>query len=228
MVKQIKKSLTNESSGRRNTPALSLGGELMKKKFDYVYQFKITLEDIKPPIWRRIQVPETYTFWDLHVAIQDAMGWKDYHLHEFEMRHPVTGEKVRIGIPNEEYEFFGPEILPEQELKIADWFSMKNRVAEYTYDFGDNWHHKIQLEKILPRDKNVKYPICIAGKRACPPEDCGGIWGYEELLEAIKNPQHERHEEMIEWVGEEFDPEHFDPKEVSFTDPQKRRKLIFG
>jgi len=200
----------------------------MKKRFDKVYQFKITLKGIKPPIRRRIQVPETYTFWDLHVAIQDAMGWEDYHLHEFEMRHPSTGENVRIGTPTEEAEFFGQEIISEHHQKIADWFSMENRIANYTYDFGDNWEHKIQLEKILPRDKNIEYPACIAGKRACPPEDCGGIWGYEEFLEAINNPDHEEHEEMLEWVGGEFDPEHFDVNEVSFDDPDKRRKFAFG
>ena len=200
----------------------------MKKRFDKVYQFKITLEGIKPPIWRRIQVPETFTFWDLHVAIQDAMGWVDYHLHEFEVRHPFTGEKVKIGTPIEEEEFFGQEIILERKQKIADWFSMENRIANYTYDFGDSWEHKIQLEKILPRDKNIEYPTCVAGKRACPPEDCGGIWGYERLLEAINNPDHEEHKEMLEWFGGEFNPEHFDVNEVSFDDPNKRWKSAFG
>jgi len=197
----------------------------MKKKFDQVYQFKITLRDIKPPIWRRIQVPETYTFWDLHVAIQDAMGWSDYHLYEFEMVDPSTGLKVNIGIPDED---FGREILPGWKQKIADYFSVENRSADYTYDFGDNWEHIIKLEKILPRDKNIDYPICIAGKRACPPEDCGGIWGYENFLEIINDPDNEEYEDMIEWVGGEFDPEHFDVKEVSFDDPDKRRRIAFG
>ncbi|MDI3524632.1 MULTISPECIES: plasmid pRiA4b ORF-3 family protein [unclassified Kosmotoga] len=196
----------------------------MKKKFDHVYQFKITLKGIKPPIWRRIQVPETYTFWDLHVAIQDAMGWLDYHLHEFEIINPSTGLKVNIGIPDED---FGRDVLPGWKQKIADYFSMENPKANYTYDFGDNWEHKIELEKILPREKGVTYPVCIKGKRACPPEDCGGVWGYEELLEAIKDPAHERHEELLEWLGEDFDPEHFDVNEVSFDDPNKRLKNIF-
>ncbi|MGB7534069.1 MAG: plasmid pRiA4b ORF-3 family protein [Halobacteriota archaeon] len=197
----------------------------MKKKFNQVYQFKITLEGIKPPIWRRMQVPETYTFWDLHVAIQDAMGWIDYHLHEFELENPSTGLTVNIGSPNED---FGEEVLPEGEQKIADYFSMENRSADYVYDFGDSWEHKIQLEKILPREKDINYPICIKGKRACPPEDCGGIWGYEELLEIIRNPEHEEYEEMLEWLGGEFDPEDFDVEEVSFADPDKRRKMALG
>jgi hypothetical protein len=197
----------------------------MKKKYDRVYQFKIALRDIKPPIWRRIQVPETYTFWDLHVAIQDAMGWSDHHLHEFEMVNPSTGLKVNIGIPAE---VFAREILPEWKQKIADYFSMENRSADYVYDFGDSWEHKIRLEKILPREKNINYPVCIKGKRACPPEDCGGVWGYEGFLEAIKDPNHEEHKEMLEWVGGEFDPEHFDANEVIFDDPDKRRKIAFG
>ncbi|MCX9012985.1 MAG: plasmid pRiA4b ORF-3 family protein [Candidatus Methanoperedens sp.] len=196
----------------------------MKKKFNQVYQFKITLQGIKPPIWRRIQVPETYTFWDLHVAIQDAMGWSDYHLHEFEILNPVTGSIVNIGLPDDE---LGRKILIDWNQKIADYFTMENPSADYMYDFGDGWEHKIQLEKILPREKNVTYPVCIKGKRACPPEDCGGVGGYENFLEIIKNPEHDEYEEMLEWVGGAFDPEHFDPKEVKFDDPDKRRKIAF-
>ncbi|NQE05353.1 hypothetical protein C5S32_05740 [ANME-1 cluster archaeon GoMg1] len=199
----------------------------MKKKYNQVYQFEITLEDSKPPIWRRIQVPETYTFWDLHVAIQDVMGWSDYHLHLFEVRDTSTGMKIEIGIPEKEFGEYG-KTLAGWKQKIADYFSMENRTADYVYDFGDSWEHKIQLEKILPREKGVQYPICIKGKRACPPEDCGGIWGYEELLEIIRNPEHEEHEEMLEWVGGEFDPEHFDVEEVRFADPDKRHKMAFG
>ncbi len=199
----------------------------MRKKYDRVYQFKITLKHIRPPIWRRIQVPETYSFWDLHVAIQDAMGWLDYHLHQFEMVNRSTGMKVEIGMPDEEFDW-DREVLPDWKQKIADYFSMENPSADYAYDFGDDWQHKIQLEKILPRERNVSYPICIKGKRACPPEDCGGTWGYQDFLEIIKNPNHQEHEEMLEWAGGEFDPEHFHVKEVSFDDPDERRKIAFG
>jgi hypothetical protein len=155
------------------------------------------------------------------------MGWLDYHLHEFEIVNPSTGLKDNIGIPVPD-EAFGREVLPGWKQRIADYFSMNNRLADYVYDFGDSWEHKIQLEKILPREKGVKYPICVKGKRACPPEDCGGIWGYEELLEIIKDPNHEEHEEMLEWLGGEFDSEHFDVEEVRFDDPDKRRKIAFG
>lgn len=190
----------------------------MEKEFDRVYQFKIVLLGIKPPIWRRIQVPETYTFWDLHNAIQDAMGWEDDHPHEFEILSPLTRSRVRIGTPDEFSDFLGIEILLEDKEKISDWFSMENKRAIYTYDFGDNWRHKITLEKILPRDKNVRYPVCLAGKRACPPEECGGVWGYMELLEALREPKTERHKELLEWIGDKFDPEYFDPKKVTFID----------
>lgn len=196
----------------------------MKTKFDRVYVFKITLKGIKPPIWRRIEVPEAYTFWDLHVAIQDAMGWQDYHLHEFEMRSPSTDGKDRIGIPDKDFDW-GARILPGWKKKIPDYFSVDNPAADYTYDFGDNWEHKVRLEKILPRAEGLTYPRCTAGKRTCPPDDCGGVWGYMEMLEALKDPSHERHEEFTAWLGGEFQPEHFDPKEVVFDDPQKRRRM---
>jgi len=196
----------------------------MKKKYDHVYQFKITLKGTKPPIWRRIQVPETYSFWDLHVAIQDAMGWLDYHLHQFVIVNPATGMMVEIGIPDNE---FGANILPDWKQKIASYFSMENPSADYIYDFGDGWEHKIKLEKILSWDANTKYPVCVTGKRACPPEDCGGVWGYKDFLEIISNPDHEEYEEMMEWSGGDFDPEHFDASEVRFDDPAKRRRNAF-
>lgn len=200
---------------------------IMKKEFNQVYQFKITLMGTKPPVWRRIQVPETYTFWGLHVAIQDVIGWSDSHLHEFEILNSSTGTKVAIGIPDKEFGLRG-EILSGWKQKISKYFSMENISADYVYDFGDSWEHKIQLEKILPREKNINYPVCIKGKRACPPEDCGGIYGYENLLEIINNPNHKEYEEMIEWLGGEFDPEHFAAEEVIFEDPDKRRKIAFG
>jgi hypothetical protein len=197
----------------------------MKKNFDKVYQFKITLRDSSPPIWRRIQVPETYTFWDLHVAIQDAFGWSDYHLHEFEILHPTSKRKVRIGFPDDD---FDRDILINWKEKISDYFTLENKKSNYTYDFGDDWVHTIVFEKILPHEENINYPKCTQGKRACPPEDCGGISGYEEFLEAIKDPKHEQHKEMMEWIGKDFDSEHFDPDEIEFDDPEKRRKIAFS
>lgn len=120
------------------------------------------------------------------------------------------------------------KVLPSWKVKITDCFFMENQSANYIYDFGDYWIHKITLEKILPREKNIIYPICIKGRRACPPEDCGGPLGYDDFLESIRNPDDERHKEMVEWIGGEFDPEHFDPKEVIFDDPAERFKDAFG
>lgn len=197
----------------------------MKKNDQQVYQFKISLKDIKPPIWRKIQVPESYTFWDLHVAIQDAMGWYDYHLHAFNIVNPQTGIKEQIGIPYEEilaYEEFGEVILPGWKTPLSSYFSLQNKRASYDYDFGDGWEHRILLEKILPYNADQKYPLCIAGERACPPEDCGGIWGYENLLEIIKDPNHEEHTRMMEWLGGSFNPEEFRSANVHFDNPQER------
>ncbi len=195
------------------------------KKFNRVYQFKITLKGLKPPIWRRILVPENYSFWELHVAVQDSMGWLDYHLHEFGILNPKTGLREVIGIPDDDFDDF--DIKAGWECKIKDYFSEDNPKADYIYDFGDNWEHIVKLEKILPKSENQEYPVCLAGKRKCPPEDCGGVWGYMEFLEAINDPEHEEHEEMLEWVGDEFDPEEFDPKKVVFDDPAKRFDYAF-
>ncbi|MCK4762965.1 MAG: plasmid pRiA4b ORF-3 family protein [Candidatus Aminicenantes bacterium] len=199
----------------------------MKRKYDKVYRFKVTLKGIRPPIWRRIQVPETYTFWDLHVAVQDAMGWTDSHLHHFEIINPTSGLKEEIGIPGDEFSW-EMEILPGWKKKIARYFSRGNDKAVYIYDYGDDWNHTVKLEKILPREDEINYPLCSAGKRACPPEDCGGPWGYEDFLEKIMDPNHEEHEEMLEWAGIGFDPKHFNIDEIIFDDPAERRKMAFN
>lgn len=199
----------------------------MKRKYDNVYQFKITLKVVKPPVWRRIQVPETYTFWDLHVAIQDAMGWADYHLHEFEMINPRTMGKELIGMPDEDSIAYGQRILCGWRQKISAWFFDDNNKAQYRYDFGDGWQHTIKLESIFPRAADILYPQCVAGSRACPPEDCGGPWGYENMLEIIDDKHHKEHESMMEWLGGSFDPEGFEPSQVKFDDPSKRFKIAF-
>ncbi|AKB46020.1 MAG: plasmid pRiA4b ORF-3 family protein, partial [Methanosarcina vacuolata] len=189
----------------------------MKDDFKNIYQFKISMKGIVPQIWRRIQVPETYTFLELHNAIQAAMNWEDYHLHEFEMQNPKTGMLDRIGTKVNDYEVFSDEsLVPEKKAKISKYFTLENKSALYTYDFGDNWEVKVRLEKILPRKEGVEYPVCTAGKRAAVPEDIGGIWGYENMLEILKDPEHEEYEDTVEWLGEDFDPEYFDPKDVSF------------
>ena len=192
-----------------------------------VYQFKITLADIKPPIWRRIQVPEDYSFWDLHVAIQDAMGWQDYHLHEFKINKPNSGENFPIGIPDDETDW-SRATLPGWEIAIADFFTMNNRSATYDYDFGDGWRHHVRLENIEKAQPALEYPRCVSGARACPPEDVGGSGGYEYFIQVINDPEHDDHSRMLEWIGESFDPDYFDPGEVWFDDPKKRMEIAFG
>ena len=208
----------------------------MVKKEKCVYQFKVSLEGINPAIWRRIQVPEDYTFWEFHMAIQDSMGWEDDHLHSFEITDSKTGRKIIISDETgdecfEEDDYFKqagidfhnrfPILCDENKACISAYFFEPKQKAFYEYDFGDSWRHKITLEKILPLDPGATYPRCLAGERSCPPEDCGGIWGYEELLEIMKDPHHEGYDARMEWLGDGFDPENFNPDSVTFDDPKK-------
>jgi hypothetical protein len=186
------------------------------------YQFKVTLLGIEPGIWRRIVVPATYSFWDLHVAIQDSMGWLDCHLHAFRLRNPETKESDEIGIPDDD-PFEGDEpMLPGWDVPLARYFQEAGDRADYEYDFGDGWEHEVILEDMVARTPKAKYPVCVAGEGACPPEDCGGVPGYEELLQVLRDPSHEEHKSTREWVGGHYDPVAFDPKAVHFDDPKKR------
>jgi hypothetical protein len=175
-----------------------------------VYQLKITLQHIKPPIWRRVQVKDC-TLAKLHDIIQTCMGWDDYHLHEFDIGNE------RYGDPAQWRDDFGGEleVINEGKIKLSQLVARSVKKFTYVYDVGDNWGHTIQMEKVLAPEAGVRYPCCIAGKRSCPPEDCGGPWGYGDFLDAIQNPRHERHEELLEWVGGEFDPEAFDMEAVN-------------
>jgi hypothetical protein len=170
-----------------------------------VYQLKITLQDVKPPVWRRVQVKDC-TLPKLHDIIQTCMGWEGYHLHAFEIGGQQYSEPDPDGIMETEN---------ERKVKLSQIIDGGIKKFTYTYDFGDNWDHVIQVEKTLPAEKGVKYPRCVDGKRACPPEDCGGAWGYANLLEAIQNPDHPEHEDLTEWIGGEFDPEAFDVEAVN-------------
>jgi len=197
-----------------------------RKKFDKVYQFEIALQEIEPTLWRRIQVPEGYSFWDLHCAITDCLGWLDYHLHQFNVKNPETGQPENIGI--DDYDGFDDyEVLPDWETKIANYFTAEHTTCDYEYDFGDGWHHAIILEEILPREEGVVYPRCIAGERACPPEDVGGPWGYERFLKSIAYMNSPGHDRLLEWVGGWFDPEWFDLDLIRFGNPESRRRVAF-
>ena len=171
-----------------------------------VYQLKITLKDFRPPIWRRVQVNSDTTLGKLHQIIQAAMGWTNSHLHGFSI-----GE-VEYGQPLPELDL---EIKDEQRIKLSKVVTGEKQKFFYTYDMGDSWEHEILVEKVLPHDPLVRYPVCTTGKRACPPEDCGGVWGYADFLEAITQPDHPEHESMLEWVGGAFDSDAFILSEIN-------------
>lgn len=187
----------------------------MTKNTTHIFQFKIKLKRIKPMIWRRIQVPSSCTFGQLHDFILAAMGWSGGHLHEFVMMHPKYYEHVHIGAVND-FSGTGDKVINEDKTRINRYFSLTNTKALYTYDFGDDWEHEIVLEKILKPLEGVSYPLCLDGKRACPPDDCGGVWGYQNLLEILSDPTHEEYDEMLEWCGHPIDPEEFDPQTIHF------------
>ena len=200
----------------------------MANRFDHIFQFKVTLLGIKPPIWRRIQVPCDYSFWDLHVAIQDAMGWLDCHLHQFHIRDPKSRQMLLMGIPDDEGFLDDPEVLPGWGFPVARFLTLADRSVKYDYDFGDGWRHSVILERIAPRKASAKYPVCVAGRRACPPEDCGGVPGYQRVLDAISDPTDEEHESMLTWVGGSYDPEQFDKDSILFDDPDERWTHAFA
>src|SRR5882672_10632310 len=191
----------------------------MKMKGSGVHQFKITLQDVKPAVWRRIQTPARYSFWDLHVAIQDAMGWQDKHLHEFRILDPEKREVQSIGIPDDGDFVPDTEVVPGWERSVAKYFSGENPSATYVYDFGDDWNHEVVFEQALPTVKPLAHPVCLDGEGACPPEDCGGPNGYADFLRAIKKPGSPRGGELLEWVGGSFDPHGFAAEDVMFDDP---------
>jgi hypothetical protein len=174
-----------------------------------VYQLKITLKDTKPPIWRRILVSGDTKFSRLHDLLQAAMGWDDAHLHEFRV-----GRAVRIGIRDPEWDAPG-EVRDERRVALSSLAPQEKFKFTYVYDFGDNWEHTVLVEKILPPSPGAIVPSCTAGKRACPPEDCGGVWGYADLLDVLARPDHPDRAERIEWLGGERDAEAFDPEEVN-------------
>ena len=176
-----------------------------------VYQLKIALRDIRPPIWRRVLVVPTTTLARLHHIIQSAMGWRGGHLHSFEV------DGIQYTEPYEGDLDYGQ--LDETKVLLKRVLSREGRSMAYVYDFGDDWRHKITLEKILPVNPNLTYPVAVTGKRACPPEDCGGAWGYASILAALRGEATEGDEDdedadereyLLEWVGSDFDPEAFD------------------
>jgi hypothetical protein len=177
-----------------------------------VYQLRITLKNVRPPIWRQVQVPMDFRLDQLHTLIHLVMGWDDYHLHEFELAAPGRARwPERRFMPAEAMAVaLDDEAEDESTVSIGELCPQVNDKLVYTYDFGDDWIHEVKVQKILSAEPGENYPLCLKGKRACPPEDCGGPWGYENLLAILSNPGHEEYEEMLDWIGGDFDPEKFD------------------
>jgi hypothetical protein len=171
------------------------------------YQLKITLQGIKPPVWRRVLVDSRSHLDHLHEVIQAAFGWWSYHLHEFD----IGGE--RYGVPDPDDHWETPTV--DEGFIRLDAVATEGSSFVYLYDFGDGWDHRVTVEKVLPAPTDTPLPSCIGGRRACPPEDCGGPWGYKNLLAVLADPTHPEHRQRAEWIGRPFDPEAFDPSEFA-------------
>ena len=171
-----------------------------------VYQLHIRLAYIEPPIWRRIVVSGQISLFRLHRMLQVVMGWENYHLHQF-----IVGT-TRYGEPDPEY---GLEMKDDRRVRLQKIAREKGFSFIYEYDFGDGWRHVITVERIEPLTQDMYVPRCLDGARACPPEDCGGIGGYEHLLAALRDPRHPEHKEMRAWAGTHFDPELFSLQAVN-------------
>ena len=178
-----------------------------------IYKLEIELLHVVPRIFREMLIPADCTFWDLHLAIQNAMGWEDCHLHIF--RGTVDGRKNQeIGIPHPE----DPHVIPEWELCLSDVLKRRRQWVYYLYDFGDTWEHKIFLRDKPKEDPEATYPTCTGGARACPPEDSGGPYGYQHKLDVMRDPNDEDYDWVREWMGEDFDAEAFNAHSIQFQD----------
>ena len=181
-------------------------GKRASKQLASVHQLKITLLGLEPPIWRRVAVPSDFTLGDLHHVIQFAMGWEHSHMHDFRIGKVTYGDPQMLVEGDDQDEWDAPLALVVPRAR---------RKFRYLYDFGDSWEHEIQVESVGAPDPDTRYPVVLAGERACPPEDCGGVWGYADLLDILADPNHPEYEERLEWVEEPIDPEAFDLKNVN-------------
>lgn len=182
-----------------------------KKKKDVapIYQLKVSLQGAKPPIWRRIQVPNNINLLELHDIIQLCMGWDNYHLHQFLI------DGACYSLPDEDDFMLTSRPKNEADFNLHDLADKIQPRFQYIYDFGDNWMHQIEVEKILPPEEGKPYPVLLAGRRNCPPEDSGGIPGYQEMLAVLNDPEDDRYEEIVDWLGEDFTPAGFGKKAIT-------------
>jgi hypothetical protein len=178
-------------------------------KPDRIFRVKVTLQETTPPVWRRVLVPGTMTLGKFHDVLQQAMGWTDSHLHCFET---WSGRYGMIGIEED-----ADDLKDERRAKLSSVLPNESARLTYRYDYGDSWKHLVELEEILERNPQWRYPLCIGGRRACPPEDCGGTSGYEELCRVLRSPRDEEHDSILTWLGGYFDPAGFDANAVNRT-----------
>ena len=173
-----------------------------------VYQLKVTLLDTSPPVWRRFLAPAEVSLDRLHLMLQQVMGWENYHLYRFQI---ASAEYSELD-DDEQDDWLDYE--DSRQATLGRLVSDRGTRFLYVYDFGDNWRHELWLEDVLEGKPDAGYPLCVGGRRACPPEDCGGPWGYAEMLEVVADPDHPEHLDRVEWLGEGFDPDAFDADRV--------------
>ena len=161
------------------------------------YIIKVTIKNTHPPVWRRLQIPAGITFHELNAIIQLAFNWSGYHLYSFEIGN------LLIEIPDDIFDDFDYKVINSKRIKVDKYFDEIEKL-EYTYDFGDNWIHNIQIENVVESEEKFKNPVCLKAKMASLPEDCGGPWGYEDLLDVINNPKDERYKDMKDWLEQGY------------------------
>lgn len=184
-----------------------------------LHQLKITLREVKPAVWRRLLIPADFKLDRVHRTLNWAMGWTDSHLHEFEVG------KQRYGIPDVwEASPDEEDVIPERKVTLSTVLPKEKSRGRYIYDFGDFWQHDLLVEKILEADVDGVYPVCLDGKGACPPEDCGGVSGYAELRKVIADRAHPEHQSMLLWLGGHFHPDEFSVAQVNARLRSLRRR----
>ena len=181
----------------------------MTQPLRHIYQLKISLLGIRPPIWRRFLISDSTTLKELHEVIQIVMGWTNSHLYQF-----MAGPK-RYGESDPDLDELDIDLIDADSTKLSTVMRKEKMKIKYEYDFGDGWIHDILLEKKLEFDLEQKLPYCVTGRRGCPPEDVGGVWGYQNFLDIYQKEQHPEHDEMLEWVGDYYQPENIDLEEIN-------------
>lgn len=216
-AKKVTKSPAKKSAVKKSVKSAQLANADVP-----VYQLKITLRDFKPVIWRRVLVRSDITLGTLHAIIQMVMGWNGGHLHQF-----ILGKRPNLIFIGSPMGFDDGEMQDEDDAILSQVLPAAKSKMIYEYDFGDGWEHEIVLEKIVPAEQGVYYPQCLAGEKACPPDDVGGVWGYANFLQAINDPNHPQHKDLLDWVGGNFDAESFDLDDVNKRLKNLKRKIAF-